>query len=201
MPRSPENANRLVSCRPVRLPEPGFHHRDVGTRRKTESALGKLGECRTCEVSPYPEIQRQSRAPVQRRLRMALCELRTDLCVVLHLPRQLGQRGLVKPDAHHLSRRRTSANTSSAGMSFAVPASIAAIRSRISSSQAASTSGEDHSCSDSRSPSASCARSSGLDSAKFSLPITRVFESAAELTIPLPSQSSAPSGASCARSS
>ncbi len=40
-----------------------------------------------------------------------------------------------------------------------------------------------------------------LDSAKFSLTFNRSFESTAGLTIPLPSQSSAPSGASCARSS
>ena len=40
-----------------------------------------------------------------------------------------------------------------------------------------------------------------LDSAKFSPPFSWFFWSAAGLTIPLPSQSSAPSGASCARSS
>ena len=72
--------------------------------------------------------------------RKALAELRADVGVVPNLPRQLGQRGLVESNAHHRSRRRTSANTSSAGMRFAVPASISAIRLRISSSQAASTS-------------------------------------------------------------
>lgn len=61
----------------------------------------------------------------------------------------------------HFVRRRASVNTSDAGESTASPRSYSPMRLRISVSQAASTSGEDHSCSDSRSPSASCARSSG----------------------------------------
>ena len=69
-------------------------------------------------------------------------------------------RGLVKSNAHQFSRRRTSANTSSAGMSLAAPASISAIRIRISSSPAASTSSSG-SCTEARSSSAKRTRSAG----------------------------------------
>src|SRR5665647_611460 len=88
-------------------------------------------------------------------------EANLDSFVIGNTIQELKTRLAMKTRTCHCVRRRASANTSAAGESAASPRSYSPIRLRISVSQAASTSGEDHSCSDSRSPSASCARSSG----------------------------------------
>src|SRR5688572_2404530 len=68
-----------------------------------------------------------------------LAQFGADARVVPYLVKQLDPCRVVKPDRFHLIRRRTSAKTSSAGMSLALPLSISSIRRLISSSQAAST--------------------------------------------------------------
>jgi len=88
-------------------------------------------------------------------------ESNLDSFVIGNTIQELKTRLAMKTRICHCVRRRASANTSAAGESAASPRSYSPIRRRISVSQAASTSGDDHSCNDSRSPSASCARSSG----------------------------------------
>jgi len=88
-------------------------------------------------------------------------EANLESFVIGNTIQELKTRLAMKTRTCHCVRRRASANTSAAGESAASPRSYSPIRLRISVSQAASTSGEDHSCSDSRSPSASCARSCG----------------------------------------
>lgn len=88
-------------------------------------------------------------------------EASLDRFVIGHRIQEFKTRLAMKARVGHCVRRRASENTSAAGESVASPRSYSPIRFRISASQAASTSGEALSCNDSRSPSASCARSSG----------------------------------------